>query len=419
MESVMKKVLAILSMIMVVNLPIPTRGISDSLSISSDHSGNIFILNTITQQVLRFDPKYNYESSVLDNTQISGMTNLTVCWCAGEIAVSSEIDGSSKLFEYESKTSYKLVKPLAPAGSGSGKIKNPVDMAYLRSDNDYWVSIVDNAEKKVVVVDDYGKLNKEITGLVNPKASYFSSIKKLYIIDDGQIKTANRDDKTTTGAFGKGLLDNPTDIDASGNEDKFFVLDGQQVKTFNSSGSMVNKFGQIPQACSITVNIGSNEVVVGSNADGGSLYVFSNNGEQRKVLKNVLNPVKQVILKFYVGKYFYNIGLVGVPLPCPVTIENGRSLVPVRQVVEPLGGKIEWDAKTQKITISYSNPKTIVLKIGDPYAYVDGKKTLMPSSVPPRIFCKGTTMVPLRFVSDILGATTNYYSDLKMIEVKK
>jgi hypothetical protein len=270
-----------------------------------------------------------------------------------------------------------------------------------------------------VVIDDLGKLNKEVTGLVNPKASYFSSQKKLYICDDGQIKTAIVSDKKTTGSFGKGFLTNPRVIDASEKENKFFVLDGDNLKSFNSSGTFLKDFGKIPEAVSMSVNINSNEVVVASESDGGSLYVYSNDGKQNRIIKNVLNPQKQVVLKFYVGKYFYQVGIAGFPLNCPVRIENGRSLVPVRQVVEPLGGSVAWDAKTQKITIGYSNPKKIELKIGDPYAYVDGKKTLMPSSVPPRIYCSNTTMVPLKFVSDILGATTNYYPETKMIEVKK
>jgi hypothetical protein len=169
----------------------------------------------------------------------------------------------------------------------------------------------------------------------------------------------------------------------------------------------------------MTVNIGASEIVVASNADNGSLYAFSYTGTQKSIIKNVLNPQKQTVLTFTVGSYVYKVNSDSKSLPCPVRIENGRSLVPVRQVVEPLGGKISWDASTQKIAIAYANPKKIELKIGDKYAYVDGKKMLLPSSVPPRIFCNGTTMVPLKFVSDILGAQTKYDEKLKIIEVKK
>ena len=57
--------------------------------------------------------------------------------------------------------------------------------------------------------------------------------------------------------------------------------------------------------------------------------------------------------------------------------------------------------------------------IGDPYATVDGKRKLMPSSVPPQIMCNGVTMVPLRFVSEMLGAQISYDDKTKTIEVKK
>lgn len=415
----MKKVMVTILVLIVLIPSIPTRGIDTSIVISSDHYGNIFVLNTKSQNVYRFDKRYSFETSVLDSGKISGMTGLAVCWCAGEIALVSSGNGASKLFEYESKTSYKYIRQVTGSGSGSGKIKNPTDICYLRSDDLYWVSIVDRSQKKIVVIDDYGKLNKEVTGLVDPRASYFSSAKKLYIIDDGQVKTANRDDKKTTGAFGKGQLANPTALVASENEDMIFVLDGSVVKTFTSSGTFVRQFGSVPQAASMTVNIGSSEVVVASNSDNGSLYAFSYTGAQKSIVKNVLSPQKQTVLRFTVGSYVYEVNSDKKALSCPVRIENGRSLVPVRQVVEPLGGKISWDSATQKITIAYSNPKKIELKIGDKYAYVDGKKTLLPSSVPPRIYCNGTTMVPLRFVSDILGAQTQYYEDTKTIEVKK
>lgn len=405
---------------LIISIPtIPTRGIEESIVVSSDHYGNIFVLNTKNQTVSRFDKRYSFEAVVLDSSKISGMTGLAVCWCAGEIALVSSGNGASKLFEYESKNSYKYLRQVTVSGSGSGKIKNPTDICYLRSDDLYWLSIVDSDQKKVVVIDDYGKLNKEVTGLVNPRASYFSSIKKLYIIDDGQVKTANRDDKKTTGSFGKGQLSNPTAIMASENEDMIFVLDGTTVKTFSSSGSFIRQFGSVPQAVSMTVNIGTSEIVVASSSDNGSLYAFSYTGSQKSVTKNVLNPQKQTVLNFTVGSYVYQVNSDKKALSCPVRIENGRSLVPVRQVVEPLGGKVVWDSGTQKITISYSNPKKIELKIGDKYVYVDGKKTLLPSSVPPRVYCNGTTMVPLKFVSDILGAQVQYYEESKTIEVKK
>lgn len=415
----MRKMLMTIVAIIMMIPSIPTKGIEASIVISSDHYGNIFVLNVKTQNLYRFDKRYNFETSVLGIDKISGMTGLAVCWCAGEIALTSSTDGRSKLFEYETKTSYKYLRQVASSGTGTGKIKNPVDISYLRSDSSYWISVVDKTQKKVVVIDDSGKLFKEVTGLADPVATYFSSAKKLYIIDDNQVKMASRDDKKTTGAFGKGLLANPTAIVGSENEDIIFVLDGSMVKAFSPNGSFIRQFGSVPLAVSMTVNIGSSEVVVASNADNGSLYAFNYTGTQRAITRNVLNPQKQTVLTFTVGSYVYKVNSESKTVPCPVRIENGRSLVPVRQVVEPLGGKIAWDAKTQKITISYTNPKKIELRIGDAYANVDGKRTLLPSSVPPRIYCNGTTMVPLRFVSDILGAQTNYDEKSKSIEVKK
>lgn len=41
----------------------------------------------------------------------------------------------------------------------------------------------------------------------------------------------------------------------------------------------------------------------------------------------------------------------------PITrIINGRTVVPLRFVSENLGAKVDWDAKTQTITITYLIP---------------------------------------------------------------
>ena len=48
----------------------------------------------------------------------------------------------------------------------------------------------------------------------------------------------------------------------------------------------------------------------------------------------------------------------------PPTIRDGRSLVPLRSVVEAMGGTVEWDGEERKITISMVLPTIIIIGEG-------------------------------------------------------
>jgi hypothetical protein len=81
-------------------------------------------------------------------------------------------------------------------------------------------------------------------------------------------------------------------------------------------------------------------------------------------------------------------------------IENNRTLVPVRFVTEALGAEVEWVQTEQKVKIKKDN-ELIELVIDQSEVKV-GSKTVQ-LDVPAKIQ-NGRTMVPLRFVSEVLGA---------------
>ncbi|WP_041726160.1 Ig-like domain-containing protein [Caldisericum exile] len=94
-------------------------------------------------------------------------------------------------------------------------------------------------------------------------------------------------------------------------------------------------------------------------------------------------------------------------------IQNGRTLIPIRTLIESLGGKVLWDAKEQKVTIEL-NGHSVILYIGKTYAYVDGNKRTL--DVAPQII-NGRTYIPLRFVSESLGMVVDYDSQSKTITI--
>ncbi len=88
----------------------------------------------------------------------------------------------------------------------------------------------------------------------------------------------------------------------------------------------------------------------------------------------------------------------------PVLV-NGRVFVPIRSIVETLGGTIGWSAPEQKLTINMGT-NTIDLWIGQNNARVGGvSKTL---DTAPFVSDTGRTMLPLRFVTENLGCQVSW-----------
>lgn len=97
----------------------------------------------------------------------------------------------------------------------------------------------------------------------------------------------------------------------------------------------------------------------------------------------------------------------------PAVIENGRTLVPLRGIFESLGATVNWDGKKNLVTAKQGGT-TISLKVGSKSPMVNGK--VVPIDVPAKV-TNGRTLVPLRFVSESLGATVKYDGTKKAIYI--
>lgn len=99
------------------------------------------------------------------------------------------------------------------------------------------------------------------------------------------------------------------------------------------------------------------------------------------------------------------------------TLVNGRTLVPIRVISENMGYKVEWENSQQKVTIS-DNQTKIEFKIGETNALVNGKKVPMDTkedangniiAVDTKAqLIRNRTYVPLRFISENMGATVDW-----------
>jgi hypothetical protein len=99
-------------------------------------------------------------------------------------------------------------------------------------------------------------------------------------------------------------------------------------------------------------------------------------------------------------------------------IENDRTLVPIRVLIESLGGTVEWDNTQRKVTINLGY-KTIELLIGKNTAKVNGVNTPIDSTnskVVPEII-NDRTYLPLRFICENLGAVVDWDNQTQTITI--
>ena len=134
--------------------------------------------------------------------------------------------------------------------------------------------------------------------------------------------------------------------------------------------------------------------------------------ETRELAGTATKPGPQhggVVLGFLVGSKIMTVNGVEQAIDvAPMSIE-GRTMLPVRYVTDPLGATIAWDQTEGKTIITFG--ETIIeLWIGKNKAMVNGRSVGVDpsnSKVVPLIV-GGRTMLPMRFVAENLGCTVEW-----------
>ena len=138
------------------------------------------------------------------------------------------------------------------------------------------------------------------------------------------------------------------------------------------------------------------------------------------------NYNNSILLVFQIGNYMFaggnaNYCMIGANHILPNSregapyITNGHTMVPIRSVIEGLGGTVDWDPDLNGARCSL-NGIAITMPIGSEYAYVNGSPIKMTT---PAIVKNGRTMIPVRFVAETLGYRVDYISDGAFVVVRK
>ena len=103
----------------------------------------------------------------------------------------------------------------------------------------------------------------------------------------------------------------------------------------------------------------------------------------------------------------------------PAFIRGGRTMVPVRLITEKMGAAVQWFGDTNEVA-STLGETTVKLKIGSAQAQVNGSTETLYDGIPAMIAKYNgveRTMVPLRFVSEQLGAQVEWMQDTYTVSI--
>ena len=142
------------------------------------------------------------------------------------------------------------------------------------------------------------------------------------------------------------------------------------------------------------------------------------NNSFQAVFEKVQVQKKEIVIILQIGNKNFTVDGVQKELDSPPIIKNGRTLLPIRAVIESLGGTIGWDGTEKKVTITL-NSTNIELWIGKSIAKVNGADKPIDSQNPnvvPEII-NGRTMLPVRFVTENLGAKVDWDGDTKTVTI--
>lgn len=138
----------------------------------------------------------------------------------------------------------------------------------------------------------------------------------------------------------------------------------------------------------------------------GEMAVADASGNLNKSTFNIAQEVKKwdkIIIELIIDQKLMKVNGVQKEIdPGRETVPkvvNGRTLIPIRAVIEAMGGTADYDVKEQKITLKKGND-TLQMRVGKTNIKLnDSTKTMDTAPV----VLNGRTMVPVRFVAENFG----------------
>lgn len=97
----------------------------------------------------------------------------------------------------------------------------------------------------------------------------------------------------------------------------------------------------------------------------------------------------------------------------PIIIKN-RTFLPIRAIVEAMGGTISWDGSTKKVEIDIAK-RTIEMWVDKRQAFINGYPFTLES---PPVIKNGRSLLPLRVIIEKLHGSISWDAETKSVSIK-
>jgi hypothetical protein len=127
------------------------------------------------------------------------------------------------------------------------------------------------------------------------------------------------------------------------------------------------------------------------------------------------NGIKSALMTFEIGDESMVINDKEIIMDVAPFISNERAFVPIRVIAETFGAEVSWNGNDQTVSIKLDNVN-MTLKINSNVVYMNDKKIELDTNI---LIKNDRTCVPLRFITEMLGAEVDWNVESSMITVMK
>ncbi|MDO5707020.1 MAG: stalk domain-containing protein [Andreesenia angusta] len=164
-----------------------------------------------------------------------------------------------------------------------------------------------------------------------------------------------------------------------------------------------------PRVSNVSLNGFNGDIDIIDN----NLYISDLNGKRSgelgaslgdKYSDNTIYDKNTNIIEMHIGKSEYKVNESNMNMDTELFTSNGRTMVPIRFLVEAIGGEVDWHAESQTVLLYY-NGKNIQIPIGSNSINVDGEEIFTDSAA---LLKDSRSFVPIRFIAEALNMKVGY-----------
>ena len=229
-----------------------------------------------------------------------------------------------------------------------------------------------------------------------------------YTVTEDVTLTAKWNRSTSSGSSGSGgfsgTYNYPVKVDSTGDAtvtlDKNYAVAGDKVTI-----TVQPKSGKAVDEVIVT---DKDDKVIAVTKVGDNKYSFTMPSGQVKVAVTTKAAAydKRIVLQINNRNVLINNNTLSNDV-APVIVDN-RTMVPIRVITEALGGRADWNAETQTVTLTIDG-SVLRMTIGQTITGFDAAPVII----------NDRTYVPIRYVAEKLGANVEWIANTQQIIIEK